>query len=277
MKLLVIATFLLSSQLVTSQPVNVMTYNLRFDNPNDNINQWSNRVSKVNALIAKYNPDLIGVQEALKHQIDDMLKGLPQYSYYGVGRDDGKEKGEYSAILFKKDRFDVLSQKTFWLSETPELPGSKSWDAAITRVVSVIKFYDKKTKKQFIHFNTHFDHIGKEARKNSALLIHNLIQQEASVNSLASIVSGDFNSEPTEDPYQLMTAKNKIMLYDTKPAASTTGTFCGFEVGAMPCKIIDYIFYTNEWRASKYQVVQDNDGKHYPSDHLPVVVELELK
>lgn len=263
--------------MLSIQPMKVMTYNLRFDNPNDGVNRWSNRIPKVNALIAKYDPDVIGVQEALKHQIDDILKELPQYSYFGVGRDDGKEQGEYSAILFKKERFEILSQKTVWLSETPDVPGSKGWDAAITRIVTVVKFHDKKSGKDFLHLNTHFDHIGKEARKNSAKLLHELIQKEVSNKSIPVIVSGDFNSEPNEEPYQGMITKSEKTLYDSKSANSTAGTFCGFEVGAMPCRIIDYIFYSGEWKAAKYEVIQDNDGKNYPSDHLPVMVELTIK
>ncbi len=278
MKLFLITCLTLALQSATSQhPMKVMTYNLRFDNPKDGINRWSNRVSKVTALLTKYDPDIIGVQEALKHQVDDILLSLPQYSYIGVGRDDGKEKGEYSAILFKKERYEILSQKTFWLSETPEVPGSKSWDAAITRIVTVVMFRDKKTGKDFIQLNTHFDHIGKEARKNSARLLHELLQKEVSNSAMPVIVSGDFNSEPNEEPYQYMIGKNKIALHDSKPATSSTGTFCGFDVGAMPCRIIDYIFCSGEWSMSNYQVIQDSDGKNYPSDHLPVIIELDLK
>lgn len=278
MKLLLTLSFLIAFQSGFSQSVKTMTYNLRYDTPNDGINQWSNRITKVNALLAKYDPDLIGVQEALKHQIDDVIKGLPQYVSVGVGRDDGKEKGEYSAILYKKDRFEIVSQKTFWLSESPDVPGSKSWDAAITRIVTVIKFKDKKLGKEFYHLNTHFDHIGKEARKNSVLLLHKfLVTEVLSKSHVPVLISGDFNSEPTEEPYQLMIAKNELTVFDSKPASSTTGTFCGFEVGAITCRVIDYIFHSGDWKVEKYLVIQDNDGKNYPSDHLPVLAEFVLK
>src|ERR1043165_481830 len=128
--------FLLMSIVAYSQPIKVMTDNIRLDVASDGVNQWSNRKEKLPALIAKYNPDLIGLQEAMHHQLMDILKALPQYGYIGVGRDDGKEKGEYSAILYKKDKFTVASDKTSWLSETPKVPGSKSWDAAITRILT---------------------------------------------------------------------------------------------------------------------------------------------
>lgn len=278
MKILLTLFFLVLSQSAMSQSVKMMTYNLRYDTPNDGINAWPNRITKVNALLTKYDPDLIGVQEALKHQINDVIKGLPQYASVGVGRDDGKEKGEYSAILYKKDRFEILSQKTFWLSETPDVPGSKSWDAAITRIVTVIKFKDKKLGKEFYHLNTHFDHIGKEARKNSVLLLHKfLVTEGLSKSHIPVLISGDFNSEPQEEPYQLMVAKNELTVFDSKPATSTTGTFCGFEVGAMTCRVIDYIFHSGYWKVEKYLVIQDNDRKNYPSDHLPVLAEFVLK
>jgi endonuclease/exonuclease/phosphatase family metal-dependent hydrolase len=278
MKGLLIITFLIFFQSASGQSVKMMSYNLRYDTPNDGINQWSNRIAKVNSMLTKYDPDLIGVQEALKHQIQDVLKGLPQYASVGVGRDDGKEKGEYSAILYKKDRFEILSQKTFWLSETPDVPGSKNWDAAITRIVTVIKFKDKKLSKEFYQLNTHFDHIGKEARKNSVLLLHKILVTEGlSKSHVPVLISGDFNSEPHEEPYQLMIAKNELTVFDSKPASSATGTFCGFEVGAMTCRVIDYIFYSEDWKVEKYLVILDNDGKNYPSDHLPVLAEFVLK
>jgi endonuclease/exonuclease/phosphatase family metal-dependent hydrolase len=171
MRTLLLLLFLMAAFTSSAQLMKIMSYNIRLDTPQDSINQWPKRAYKVYALIKKYDPDLIGLQEVLHHQLMDLLQNLPAYSYIGVGRDDGKTKGEYSAILYKKDRFEVINQNTFWLSETPELAGSKSWDAAITRVASWGKFKDLKSNKQFLMINTHFDHIGKEARKNSAILL----------------------------------------------------------------------------------------------------------
>ncbi|HET6541570.1 MAG TPA: endonuclease/exonuclease/phosphatase family protein, partial [Chryseolinea sp.] len=136
-----------------AQPIKVMTYNIRYDTPQDSVNQWPKRADKVYALIKKYDPDLIGLQEVMHHQLMDLLQNLPAYTYIGVGRDDGKTKGEYSAILYKKDRFKALKQNTFWLSESPQVPGSKSWDAAITRVASWGTFKDLKSKKEFLMIN----------------------------------------------------------------------------------------------------------------------------
>src|SRR5688572_11824821 len=256
-----------------SQSIKVMTYNIRYDNPGDGINAWPKRIEKVTALIRKHNPDVIGVQEALHHQLKDLVKVLPDYSYIGVGRDDGKEKGEYSAILFRNSRFGLLSDSTFWLSETPQVPGSKSWDAAITRLVTKAKFFDKELKTDFIVFNTHFDHMGKEARLNSGAYLAGAVASSRTKGEIPVLVTGDFNCERSEEAYRNVTIKD---LVDTKPANDSTGTFCGFEVGKMECRVIDYIFHTKEWLLKNYSVITDNDGKHYPSDHLPVMTEFEL-
>ena len=169
---------------VQAQPIKVMTYNIRYDAPGDGVNQWPKRTDKVYDLIKKYDPDVIGLQEVLHHQLTDLLQNLPAYGYIGVGRDDGKTKGEYSAILFKKDRLKAMDQNTFWLSETPGVAGSKSWDAAITRVASWGTFTDLKSKKEFLMINTHFDHIGVEARKNSAALLKQKATEIAKVSRL---------------------------------------------------------------------------------------------
>jgi endonuclease/exonuclease/phosphatase family metal-dependent hydrolase len=266
------------------QSLSVMTYNIRLDTEADGINQWKNRTEKVVTLIIKNNPDFLGVQEAKHNQMVDLQSGLSEYLYVGVGRDDGKEKGEYSAIFYKKEKFELLTQNTFWLSETPDVPGSKSWDAAITRIVTYALFKDKASGKRFLYANTHFDHIGEEARKKSADLIKlyltGFIQGARFGNKnlqLPVIVSGDFNSEPTDAPYLAMTNGEYFRLLDSRPANNLTGTFCGFELNKIACKTIDYIFHSEEWSSSGYQVIQDNDSQFYPSDHLPVQVILTLK
>ena len=284
MKYFGLILLMITSSISFSQSVSVMTYNIRLDTESDGINQWKNRPDKVVALIKKHNPDLLGVQEALHNQMMDLQKGLSEYAFVGGGRDDGKEKGEYSAIFYKKDKFEVIKEKTLWLSETPEVPGSKSWDAAITRVVTFAVLKDKASGKSFIYANTHFDHIGKEARKNSASLIKTFLREfiaEASLEKtkkeIPVLASGDFNSEPTDGPYLTMINGKDITLFDSRPATNLTGTFCGFEVGKMECRTIDYVFYSARWKTSNYKVIQDHDGKYYPSDHLPVMATFTLK
>lgn len=258
---------------LSAQPIRVMTYNIRYDNPRDDVNQWDNRKSKVFSLLRKYDPDILGVQEALHNQLQDIAANLTMYEYFGVGRNDGQQKGEHTAIFIRKDRFEILEQNTFWLSKTPEVPGSKDWDAAITRIVTWGKLKDRKTNRVFLMMNTHFDHIGKESRKQSAALL------KARANELAGdlpvIVTGDFNFTREAPPYSVMMEPSGIRLIDAAP--NSEGTSCGFTVGARPCSAIDYVFFTNHWKSKKYQIIKDNDGAYYPSDHLPVMVSLTLK
>jgi len=274
MKKLYFVWFLMSVAMAHAQSYKVMTYNIRLDTPVDSVNQWPRRNHKVYALIKKYDPDMLGVQEAIHHQLMDLVNNL-NYGYVGVGRDDGQTKGEYSALLYKKDKFDVVEQSTFWLSETPDVPGSKSWDAAITRVATWAVLKDKKTKTEFLVINTHFDHMGKEARRNSAALLK---QKAVALNKkkLPVIITGDFNATREEPPYAVMMDPKTLQVFDPAPK-NPPGTFCSFKVGSMTCNPIDYIFYTQPWKAAGYTVIEDNDGTYYPSDHLPVMVTLKLK
>jgi endonuclease/exonuclease/phosphatase family metal-dependent hydrolase len=254
------------------QSTKVMTYNLRLDTQSDGVNAWPNRKVKVFTLIKKAKPDLLGVQEALHNQITDLKTNLSQYDFVGVGRDDGKTKGEYSAIFFQKKRFRVIESNTFWLSETPEVPGSKNWDAAITRVATWARLYDKKSRDTIFVINTHFDHIGKVAREKSVDIIKSKISVLA--GKYPVILTGDFNIEPTESPYTIATNGDIYNLQDSGKD-STLGTYCTFAVNSVPCRRIDYIFYGVGWTATEYTVINQNDGKHYPSDHLPVTAILK--
>ena len=173
--------FLLSlvSSTAIAQELNVMTFNIRLNTAADSMNAWPYRKDKVASQILFHEVHILGVQEALHDQMTDLQQRLPRFKYKGVGRDDGREKGEYSAIFYDTTRLQALQSKTFWLSETPEVAGSKSWDAAITRIVTWIKFKDKKTKKIFFAFNTHFDHIGKVARRESAKILLQKVKEIA--------------------------------------------------------------------------------------------------
>lgn len=273
MRILISFVLVLWAFFSEAQSVKVMTYNIRYDNPGDGPNQWTKRKEKVFSLIEKYDPDIIGVQEALHHQLEDIRKALKQYKYFGAGRDDGKQKGEYSAIFVRKDRFKILSDETFWLSLTPRVPGSKDWDAAITRVVTWGKLQDKKSGQAFYMVNTHFDHRGKESRKHSAEILKDTVAVMA--RTLPVIITGDFNFTREQAPYQVMMDSGLVRLIDPAPSQAP-GTSCGFEMGTRPCNGIDYIFHTPQWQSKDFHVIQDNDGKYYPSDHLPVMVTLSL-
>jgi len=255
------------------QTLNVMTYNIRFDTPADGVNAWPNRIQKVASVIQQHDPDIIGVQEALPHQLKELVKVLPQYAYTGVGRDDGKEKGEFSAILYRRNRFGLLNSNTFWLSESPDSVGSKSWDAAITRIATWARFYDRITKQEFFILNTHFDHIGVMAREQSVILIKNKLPKLS--QEKPAIVMGDFNCQPEEAAYKKMLTVDDLPLADAL-MGPRKGTYCGFEVSDKPCIPIDYIFHSATWVPRNFEVITTNDGKYYPSDHLPVFVSFEL-
>jgi endonuclease/exonuclease/phosphatase family metal-dependent hydrolase len=259
---------------VSGQTLKVMTYNIRYATENDGVNAWSKRKGKVFDLLRRHDPAIIGLQEALQGQIKDILSEVKGYDFIGVGRDDGKAAGEYSPLLYKKKQFALLEQNTFWLSETPDVPGSKNWDAAITRVASWAKLKDKKSGRVFLVINTHFDHIGVEARRKSAELLKAKAHELA--GGLPVIILGDFNCTRQDPPYSIMVREGNLRLADTAPE-NPPGTYCTFEVNSVECKAIDYIFYSEQWVSSEYQVISENDGKHYPSDHLPVTSELSFK
>lgn len=270
-----ILTFALAilAGILHAQSVKVMTYNIRYDTPADSVNQWGKRTSKVYALLKKYDPDILGVQEALHNQVTDMTGNIEGYAYVGVGRDDGRTKGEYSAILYRKDKFSVIREGTFWLSPTPAVTGSKGWDAAITRVATWAIMKETKSGKTFLMLNTHFDHIGKEARRESALMIKAKAAELA--GGLPAVVTGDLNCTREEPPYAAIMGASGLKLLDPAPRPAP-GTFCSFKVNTIECRAIDYVLHTSQWKASDYRVIDDNDGKYYPSDHLPVMVQLSL-
>jgi endonuclease/exonuclease/phosphatase family metal-dependent hydrolase len=170
-KIFTFLVFLALSFSLRAQELNVMTFNIRYNTSSDDKDAWPYRKDKVASQILFHEVQLLGVQEALHDQMTDLKERLPKFKYVGVGRDDGREKGEYSAIFYDTTRLQLLISQTFWLSETPTVAGSKGWDADITRIVTWAKFKDRKTKKIFFAFNTHFDHIGKEARRESAKII----------------------------------------------------------------------------------------------------------
>jgi endonuclease/exonuclease/phosphatase family metal-dependent hydrolase len=269
---------ILISCTVQAQTLKVMTYNIRLNIASDGVNAWPNRKEKVAGLMTRINPDVIGVQEALYDQVQYLASALPGYAYVGVGRDDGKEKGEFTAVFYKKEKLLLVSNRNFWLSETPEVPGSMGWDAATTRMANWVLFEDVSSLKKFIIVNTHFDHIGKVAQQNSAAYLLGIIAGSRVEQNVPVVFCGDLNVEPTEKTYESITSASSMenRLLDSRPPGYTQATFCGFEKGKFPCRTIDYIFHSREWGVQAFEVVADNDGPFYPSDHLPVVATLLL-
>lgn len=270
MKYLFLILFSIST-LSLAQDYTAMTYNIKLDYPKEGENSWQNRKPFFINQIKFYEPDVLGVQEAMPNQMKDMDSLLTDYSFVGVGRDDGKNEGEFSAIFYKKKELKVLQSSTFWLSETPEKV-SMGWDAVCNRVCTYALFQHKKTKETFWVFNTHFDHVGKVARQQSATLILEKIKA-LNTKNYPVLLMGDFNLEPESNPIKTITST----LDDSKNIAKLTfgpkGTFNGFNFNKTVKRRIDYIF-VSKWAilVKKYAVLSDNWDLKYPSDHLPVFI-----
>lgn len=262
------------SQKTDVASIRVASYNLRMDTPRDSLNAWPHRKENVKALIRYHDFDIIGTQEGFIHQLKDILE-LPEYAYFGAGRDDGKQAGEHSAIIYKKDRFSIVDSGNFWLSETPEKPGL-GWDATCcNRICSWAKFADKNTGKEFYVFNVHFDHQGVVARQESGKLMVAKIKEIA--KEAPVICTGDFNSTPETEQIQAMSVLlNDAHAITKQPPYGPVGTTNAFRFTAPMKNRIDYVFVSKQFEVSKYAVLTDAKNQRYPSDHLPVVVDVHL-
>jgi endonuclease/exonuclease/phosphatase family metal-dependent hydrolase len=251
--------------------VKVMSYNIRLDLKSDGENQWEKRKEVVTAQMNFFGADFIGAQEVLHNQLEYLEQNLDGYSFIGVARDDGKMAGEYSCIFYKNDKYDVIEQSTFWLSLTPGIP-SKGWDAALNRVCTYGLFRDKKTKQLFWVFNTHFDHVGKTARLESAKLIYEKITSLNRKN-LPVIVAGDFNSKPDEPPAQYMMSVMNNSRDISRLVFGPVDTWNAFRFSEVPKNCIDYIFVGKDKRirVEKFATLTDSYELKYPSDHFPII------
>lgn len=269
----------------SSNTVRVMTYNIRYNNAGDGINAWPNRKDHVAEMIGKkYQADLAGLQEALKGQIDDLAQRLTDYGWVGVCREDGKEKGEATPIFYRKERFELQESKTFWLSETPEIAGSKSWDSSLPRIVTWGKFLDRKNRQFFYFFNTHFDHIGGTARIESAKLIMKKVTEIAGNQPV--ILTGDFNTQEKSVPYLILTGKAEkadsgFSLNDSRylsqtPHVGPTSTTNNWTKYGPPETKIDFIFISSGITVLNHRVMEDRYDERFPSDHLPVLAEVRF-
>ncbi|TZF92612.1 endonuclease/exonuclease/phosphatase family protein [Chryseobacterium panacisoli] len=267
--------FLMLFALGFSQDLTVMSFNIRLSVESDKDNAWPKRKQDVADLLTYYHPDYFGVQEALPEQMKDIKTGLKNYDYIGVGRDDGKEKGEFSAIFYDTNKLGVVKSGTFWLSETPEKP-SKGWDAALNRICTYAVFKDKKSKKEFLAMNLHFDHVGNVARVKSSELILKKIK-ELNPKNLPVALSGDFNLTDDSEPIKILSQNMKDTFYHSETKHyGPVGTFTGFNVNEVPKDRIDYIF-TQGFKIRSHRHINDRrENLLYPSDHFPVIVNLSL-
>ena len=253
-----------------AQDIKVMSYNIKYDNVNDTVNNWNDRKAPMVKLLQHYAPEFVGMQEVLFSQLTYLDEALKNYNYIGVGRDDGKKKGEFSPILYNSKKYNLLQSNTFWLSPTPEKI-SVGWDAAMERICTYGLFENKMNKQRFWVFNTHFDHVGTEAREKSAALIIKKIN-EINTDNIPVILTGDFNLKPESEPIQFL----KKEMTDGKeitpqPFYGPTGTFSGFDHSRVLDHRIDYIFVKGV-KVENYLHIDDRveNNKHI-SDHLPVL------
>jgi endonuclease/exonuclease/phosphatase family metal-dependent hydrolase len=281
-KLFILLIFSCCALFVTGQQVGlkVMTFNIRYDNPGDGDYTWQKRIPLVKELLQQEQPDIMGFQEALKNQVDGLQGLLPGHSWSGVGRDDGKEKGEYSVIFYRKNRFKKVDGSTFWLSETPGVPGSRSWNTACTRIVTWVKLKDQNSNRFLFVFNTHFDHASPTAREESAKLLQKKISEIA--RNTSTIITGDFNDTVSSIPIQTLTSGPEALV-NTRNLSSTPPegpdySFIGFPFNPQKGNVIDMIFLKNKGKINviRHRVVTYHKDGKYPSDHLPVCTELEI-
>ncbi len=262
-----------------AEPIDVMSFNVRYDNPGDSLNNWRFRRDRVANAIRFYDAEIVGTQEVLHGQLVDLQQRLPEYGVVGVGREDGKEKGEYSALWYKKERFEVLDSGNFWLSETPEVPGSKGWDGACERIAAWARLKDKETGKVILALNTHLDHVGEVARREGVALVLDRIHEWG--KGVQVIVTGDFNAGPESEVIRQVTdANHPKHLTDARTVSPIVygpdWTFHDF--GRWPMEKrerIDYVFLGEGWKVTRYGVLAELENEAYLSDHAPVLVTVQ--
>lgn len=263
--------------------IRVMSFNIRFDNPADGEDAWPKRRDKAASMLSFHRADLAGLQEALPGQIADLAAALPSFAWFGAGRSPARD-GEHCPVFYRKDRFALLAHDTVWLSETPAVAGSRSWDAAFPRIVTWGRLRDLRTGRELHLFNTHFDHVGVVARRESARL---LLRKIAEIAGPAGpvVVTGDLNAAPDSEPYRELTTASAAdappPLLDAFSASACphhgpTSTWNGFQAIAPPGRRIDYVLVRPGVGVVRHAILSDTFDGRFPSDHLPVLAELRL-
>lgn len=276
-------TIALATSALAESPASlrVMTFNIRNSNAKDGENHWQHRKELYVKTVRDFDPDLLGTQEVLADQFDLLATMFPDHAVVGVARDDGDRSGEWSAIYYRKSRFDKVDSGNFWLSETPDKVGSRGWDAACTRICTWVRLKDKSTGKEFLYANTHWDHEGKVARLESSKLMRKRLPELAKGSPV--ILTGDFNSIEDEEPYKLLTNSNGdlgVPLVDSyrkvhPERAPNEASFNSFK-GTVKGSRIDWILHTPNFKASAAEIVRPQNGR-LPSDHYPVTAVLTLE
>jgi endonuclease/exonuclease/phosphatase family metal-dependent hydrolase len=267
-----------------------MSFNIRYGTANDGDDSWPNRSGMVIGVIRNHAPDILGVQEALRFQLDEMRSALPEYEEFGVGRDDGQTAGEYAAILYRSDRFEVEQSGTFWLSDTPDVPGSMSWGNRITRICTWARLARLDAVDRFYVYNLHLDHESQASRERSVELLAQRIATRATNDPF--IMLGDFNAGEDNPAIRFLTGDVDRLATEVEatpvsphlkdtfralyPTPTGVGTFNAFR-GDTAGKQIDWILVSDEWEVLEAAIVRTNDGGRYPSDHFPVTALVRLR
>jgi endonuclease/exonuclease/phosphatase family metal-dependent hydrolase len=269
----------LSSPAAVSSEVRVMSFNIRYGTANDGENVWPNRRAQVGHVISEFRPTVLGVQEALAFQVRELESMLPGYGRVGIGRDDGVEAGEFSAILYDASRLEVIAEGTFWFSESPGEPGTTAWGATIPRICTWARFRDLSNGRTFFVYNNHWDHQAQESRERSAaLLLERIAARDPAGDPV--IVTGDFNAGEDNAAFERLVRDGVVRLSDTyrtlHPSVTVTGTFNGFE-GTSDGPKIDAVLATRDWLVVSSAIDRANSNGRYPSDHFPVTAVLRLR
>jgi endonuclease/exonuclease/phosphatase family metal-dependent hydrolase len=261
--------------------IKVMTFNIRYDNPGDSTNAWPNRASQVHNLILTEKPDIVGMQEVLWRQYENLDSVLTEYTSTAVGRDDGARSGETNPVFFKKEKFDMVRTITFWLSDTPEVAGSMGWGASLPRIVTWMELVDKYSHNHFFFFNTHFAHDSDSARIMSSKILLKEVGKIA--EGFPFIITGDFNMQPADTGYAILTGpdesvpllKDSYLTSERRPFGPAY-TFNGFS-DKQGSRRIDYIFVRNGMKVLEHRTLLKKEKGVFISDHWPVEAVISLK
>ena len=271
-----------AAQTTPREPLTVMSFNIRYGTAKDGENHWTARREMLFDVIREQDADLVGLQEALASQIDEIVAAVPIYAVVGVGRDDAARAGEFSAILFRKDRLRVAEAGTFWFSDTPSVPGSKSWGNNVTRISTWARFVDRDGRG-FYHFNLHLDHESQPSRERSTVLLKQRIDERSGAKEPV-VVTGDFNVGERNPALVALVGTGPgdaaAAFVDTfrvrHPGDTTVGTFTAFKFGATGGDKIDYVLVPPGTDVLGADIVRASRNERYPSDHFPVVAKVRL-
>jgi endonuclease/exonuclease/phosphatase family metal-dependent hydrolase len=264
----------LRSQQTSREPLTAMSFNIRYGTAKDGENQWTRRRAMVFDLLREQDADLIGLQEALDFQIEEILSAAPSYAAVGIGRDDGAAGGEMSAILFRRNRFRVAEAGNFWFSDTPATPASKSWGNNVTRICTWARLIDRDGRG-FYHYNVHLDHESQPSRERSTQLLRERIEARA-FSKDPVIVTGDFNVGESNPALSSMRGPFVDTFRVVRPNEQPAGTFTGFEFGKLDGEKIDYVLVRPGTEVLRAEIVRFSREGRYPSDHFPVIARVRF-